>query len=152
MAAQSFTMTLGSRLSGGSGSSNTGRAGTSSNSNGSGGAGRDCSDSSAAAGMPSGGSNSAAGTSSDAGGQLRSNKPGSISFTSAAEPEQQGLWRFCLLKPQPGFTAALCAEQQPDGSEQGADLWQPPSLSMWQTVPLLQEYVLDSSRCLLAAS
>lgn len=92
------------------------------------------------------------GSGGDCGDQLCTNNPGSISFASAAEPEQQGRWRFCLLQPQPGFTAALCVEQEADGLEQPDELWQPPSFGMWQTVPLLQKQTSDSSTCLLAVS
>lgn len=85
-------------------------------------------------------------------GQLHGEAVGSISFTLAAEPEQQGRWRFCLLRPKPGFTAALCVEQAAGGATQSDSWWQEPLLSMWQTVPLQQEDVILSDGCLLARS
>ena len=86
-------------------------------------------------------------------GPLHSEPVGSISFTSAAEPEQQGRWRFCLLRPKPGFTAALCVEQAAGGSQQSdSNWWQEPMLSMWRTVPLQQDQAILSNGCLLAVS
>jgi hypothetical protein len=85
-------------------------------------------------------------------GQLHSEAVGSISFTSAAEPEQQGRWRFCLLRPKSGFTAALCVEQAAGGSQQADSWWQEPLLSMWRTVPLQQEDAILSDGCLLATT
>ena len=84
--------------------------------------------------------------------QLHSEAVGSVSFTSAAEPEQQGRWRFCLLQPKPGFTAALCVEQAADSTQQSDTWWQKPLLSMWRTVPLQQDQAILSDGCLLATS
>ena len=85
-------------------------------------------------------------------GQVRRERVGSITFASVAETEQQGRWRFCLLQPKPGFTAALCVEQAAGGLRQADSCWQAPLLSMWQTVPQLQERVVPSTACLLATS
>jgi hypothetical protein len=112
---------------------------------------------SSAAGVLAEGSPSATATSSHSRkganpSQLHSEAVGSVSFTSAAEPEQQGRWRFCLLQPKPGFTAALCVEQAAVGLQQSDDWWQEPLLSMWQTVPLHQDQAILSNECLLATS
>jgi hypothetical protein len=141
---QSFTMTLGSERA---------RAGTS-DSNG---AGTEARLWSAAASNPSAQFQSATDISTCSStavstDPLQRDHVSSIGFTSAAEAEQQGRWRFCLLQPKAGFTAALCVEQAAGALHQADSYWQAPLLRMWQTVPLLQEYLVSSKGCLLATS
>ncbi len=150
---QSFTMSLGGQNSGvssdsGGGSSGSGASGGSGSSGSGGGGGGSRS------GSSNGVSQSAASSQQGGAGVSQGEAAGSadvpaISFTSAAEPEQEDSWRFRLLEPQPGFTAALCLQQLEGGAEVGHS---GASLSMWRTVPLLREEVFVEAGRLLAAS
>lgn len=146
---QSFTMSLDSGVSNdsGGGSSASGASGGSGSSVSSGGGG------SSSGGSSNGVSQSAASSQQGGAGVSQGEAAGSavpaISFISAAEPEQEDSWRFRLLEPQPGFTAALCLQQLEGGAEVGHS---GASLSMWRTVPLLREEVFVEAGRLLAAS